>query len=181
MNPAFSRGLPAHLAARPGAQSGLMLAQYTAASLVSENKTLAHPASVDSIPTGNGVEDHVPMATWAARKAARIVSLASQVVAIELLAAAQALEWRALRPDPAARAMFLTDPSDVEELARRFEALTSEEATANLAPATGAAYRAVRAITKRVVADRSVAGDVAELARAIRSGAFVDAIGPAAG
>lgn len=181
VNPAFSRGLPAHLAARPGRQSGLMLAQYSAASLVSENKTLAHPASVDSIPTGNGVEDHVPMATWAARKSARIVSLATHVLAIELLAAAQALEWRALRPDPSARAAFPADPAEIEALARRFETLTAEDATSNLSPATGAAYRAVRAVTQRVVADRSVAGDVAALARAIGSGGFSEAALPAAG
>jgi histidine ammonia-lyase len=71
-----------------------MIAQYTAASLVSENKSLAHPASVDSIPSSASREDHVSMSTIAARKAAQIVVNARQVVAIELLCAAQALSLR---------------------------------------------------------------------------------------
>jgi histidine ammonia-lyase len=91
VNPSLS-GLPAFLARDPGLHSGLMLAQVTAAALVSENKTLAHPASVDSIPTSADKEDHVSMSTWAARKACKVVTHATQVVAIELLAAAQALD-----------------------------------------------------------------------------------------
>ena len=87
LNPASS-GLPAFLAPEPGLQSGLMMAQVTAAALVSECKGLAHPASVDSIPTSAGKEDHVAMSTWAARKGARIVAHARRVVAVELLAAA---------------------------------------------------------------------------------------------
>ena len=66
VNPDLSGGLPAFLAASAGLNSGLMIAQVTAAALVSENKTLAHPASVDSIPTSAGKEDHVSLATWAA-------------------------------------------------------------------------------------------------------------------
>ena len=88
-------GLPAFLARDPGLHSGLMLAQYTAAALVSENKGLAHPASVDSIPTSAGMEDHVSMAPWAARKLGRVVENARRVVATELLCAAQALDLRA--------------------------------------------------------------------------------------
>ncbi len=87
-------GLPAVLAANPGLESGYMLAQYTAASLVSENKTLAHPASVDSIPTGAGIEDHVSMAPIGARHARQIVDNAARVVALELLCACRALEFR---------------------------------------------------------------------------------------
>ena len=87
-------GLPAVLAKRPGLESGLMLAQYTAAALVSENKTLAHPASVDSIPTGAGIEDHVSMAPIAARHARAIVENSARVVAMELLCACRALEFR---------------------------------------------------------------------------------------
>jgi histidine ammonia-lyase len=86
--------LPADLAHRPGLESGYMLAQYTAASLVSENKVLAHPASVDSIPTGTGVEDHVSMAPIAARHARAVVTNAAHVVALELLCACRALELR---------------------------------------------------------------------------------------
>src|SRR6185436_20121132 len=77
---------------RPGVNSGLMMAQVTAAALVSENKVLCHPASVDSIPTEAGQEDHVSMGPIAARKARRVVAHARQVVAIELLAACQALD-----------------------------------------------------------------------------------------
>jgi histidine ammonia-lyase len=87
-------GLPAALAARPGLESGFMLAQYTAAALVSENKVLAHPASVDSIPTGAGMEDHVSMAPIAGRHARQVVENAARVVAMELLCACRALELR---------------------------------------------------------------------------------------
>jgi histidine ammonia-lyase len=87
-------GLPPMLAADPGLESGYMMAQYTAAALVSENKVLAHPASVDSIPTGAGVEDHVSMAPIAARHARAVVRNAAHVVALELLCACRALEFR---------------------------------------------------------------------------------------
>jgi histidine ammonia-lyase len=86
--------LPADLTLRPGLESGYMLAQYTAAALVSENKVLAHPASVDSIPTGTGIEDHVSMAPIAARHARAVVRHAAHVVALELLCACRALELR---------------------------------------------------------------------------------------
>jgi histidine ammonia-lyase len=86
--------LPAVLAANPGLESGYMLAQYVAASLVSENKSLAHPASVDSIPTGAGLEDHVSMAPIAARHARQVVENAAHVVAMELLCACRGLEFR---------------------------------------------------------------------------------------
>jgi histidine ammonia-lyase len=86
--------LPPVLAAQPGLESGYMLAQYTAAALVSENKVLAHPASVDSIPTGGGIEDHVSMAPIAARHLRMVVDNAARVVALELLCACRALEFR---------------------------------------------------------------------------------------
>ncbi len=99
VNPAYSSGLPAFLAPDGGLNSGYMLAQYTAAALVSENKVLAHPASVDSIPTGGGQEDHVSMGTHGARQAAEILANAQQVLALELLCGAQGLEFRLpLRP-----------------------------------------------------------------------------------
>lgn len=107
VNPDLS-GLPAFLARNPGLESGLMMAQVTAAALVSENKTLAHPASVDSIPTSGGKEDHVSMATWAARKFVLVARNVRRVLAIELLAAAQALEchdeW--IEPGVGARAAY---------------------------------------------------------------------------
>jgi len=98
LNPALS-GLPAFLAADGGLNSGLMISQYTAAALVSENKVLAHPASVDSIPTSANQEDHVSMGTIACRQARMVLENASWVIAIEVMSAAQALDFRAgVRP-----------------------------------------------------------------------------------
>jgi histidine ammonia-lyase len=94
IDPALS-GLPAFLAEEGGLNSGFMILQVAAAALVSENKTLAHPASVDTIPTSANQEDHVSMATFAARKAGDIAANAANVVAIELLAAAQGVEFHA--------------------------------------------------------------------------------------
>ena len=91
VNPMLS-GLPAFLVKDGGLNSGFMIAQYTAASLVSENKVLSHPASVDSIPTSANKEDHVSMGTIAARKCRDIIGNTSDVVAIEMLCAAQALD-----------------------------------------------------------------------------------------
>jgi histidine ammonia-lyase len=97
-DPRLNRGLPPFLIdeapEHAGLNSGLMLTQYTAAALVSENKTLAHPASVDSIPSSANREDHVSMSTLAARKAAQIVTNARRVLALELLCASQALSLR---------------------------------------------------------------------------------------
>ena len=89
-------GLPPFLVADSGVNSGLMIAQVTAAALASENKTLAHPASIDTIPTSANQEDHVSMATFAARRVADIADNCATVVAIEWLAAAQAIDF--LRP-----------------------------------------------------------------------------------
>ncbi|HEX8298919.1 MAG TPA: histidine ammonia-lyase [Rubricoccaceae bacterium] len=86
--------LPPYLVAEPGLQSGFMMVQYTAAALVSENKTLCHPASVDSIPSSRGQEDHVSMGAWGARKALQVVENAERVLACEALCAAQALDFR---------------------------------------------------------------------------------------
>ncbi len=90
VNPALNNHLPAFLAPNGGLNSGFMIAQYAAAALVSENKVLAHPASVDSIPSSANQEDHVSMGTIAARKAAEILKNAQRVLAIELFAAGQA-------------------------------------------------------------------------------------------
>lgn len=92
-------GLPPFLAKDSGVNSGFMIPQYTAASIVSENKVLAHPSSVDSIPTSANQEDHVSMGTYAARKGRQILDNAAKVVSIELLTAAQGLEFSMpLRP-----------------------------------------------------------------------------------
>jgi len=94
VNPALSNGLPAFLTRHGGVHSGFMITQYAPASMVSENKIYAHPASVDSIPSSANQEDHVSMGTTAARKARMILDNSQKVVAIELLAAAQALWLR---------------------------------------------------------------------------------------
>jgi histidine ammonia-lyase len=94
VNPDLSGDLPAFLTRDPGVCSGFMIAQITAAALVSENKTLCHPASVDSIPTGANREDHVSMGAHAAVKARRVLRNTEAVLGIELLCAAQALEFR---------------------------------------------------------------------------------------
>lgn len=86
--------LPAFLSPAPGLQSGAMIMQYTAASLVSENKTLAHPASVDSIPSSANQEDHVSMGTIASRHAYEIIQNARNVLAIECICAMQAIEYK---------------------------------------------------------------------------------------
>jgi histidine ammonia-lyase len=93
VNPQLS-GLPAFLTPNGGLHSGFMIAQYSAAALVSENKVLAHPASVDSIPSSANQEDHVSMGTIAARKARDILANTIHVLAVELLAAAQGIEFK---------------------------------------------------------------------------------------
>jgi histidine ammonia-lyase len=91
---AGTRGLPSFLVANPGLNSGFMIPQYTAASIVSQTKGLCMPASVDSIPSSQGQEDHVSMGSNAATKLARVVLNTERVLAIELMNGAQALEFR---------------------------------------------------------------------------------------
>jgi histidine ammonia-lyase len=99
VNPSLSEGLPPFLVEEGGLNSGFMIPQYVAAALVSENKVFAHPASVDSIPTSAGQEDHVSMGNAAGLKALRVLDNAERTLAIELLAGAQAVEFLApLRP-----------------------------------------------------------------------------------
>ena len=120
VNPSLSDGLPPFLVAREeGLNSGFMIPQYVAAALVSENKSLCHPASVDSIPTSAGQEDHVSMGNGAGLKALQVVANAERVLAIELLAGAQAVEFLApLEPGAgvrAARAFVRTQSERVRE------------------------------------------------------------------
>ena len=99
-NPALSMGLPAFLVEKSGLNDGFMVAQYTAASLVSENKILAHPASVDSIPTSANQEDHVSMGTIAARKCREVLENVRYVLAIEAICACQGIDFRKKKPSP---------------------------------------------------------------------------------
>jgi histidine ammonia-lyase len=143
VDPDLSNGLPAFLTSDPGRRSGFMLMQYTAASLVSENRSLSFPASADSIPTSAGQEDHVSMGATSARKAAQIATNSERVIAIELLAAAQGLDLRApLEPGPA----------------------------------TAAARDRIREVSPHLDEDRSLAGDIDEVQRAIFDGSLTDAV-----
>jgi histidine ammonia-lyase len=105
VNPSLSGGLPAFLTGDGGLNSGFMIPQYVAASLVSENKVLAHPAGVDSIPTSAGQEDHVSMGNASGLKAWQVLANVERVLAIELLAGAQGVEFLApLQPGIGVRA-----------------------------------------------------------------------------
>jgi len=108
VNPAYSNGLPSFLTTHAGLCSGYMIAQYTAASIVSENKCLCHPACVDSIPTSAGQEDHVSMGMTSARKAAKILENVEKVLAIELLCAVQGMDFRECPAAPSLEALRST-------------------------------------------------------------------------
>ena len=164
-----NRGLPQNLTTRPGVNSGLMILQYTAASIVSENKVLAHPASVDSIPTGANAEDHVSMSTHAGRKLRTVVSNVQSVLAIELLTAAQAVEWRAVfNYDPNRPAPRLLEVEHAEAQAKQFREAVEGRA-ANIATQLGVGSRAwyerVRAAAPPVFFDRPLDDDI----RAVRN------------
>ncbi len=149
-------GLPAFLAPAPGLNSGMMLLQYTAAALASENKVLAHPASVDSIPTSANQEDHVSMGATAARHARQVLDGVESIVALELLVGAQALDLRR-----AAVAAALGLP-------------------ASEAPAPGAgvaeAHRRIRAVVPALDDDREMGGDIAAVTRLVHAGALADLV-----
>lgn len=159
-----NRGLPQNLTARPGVNSGLMIAQYTAASIVSENKVLSHPASVDSIPTGANSEDHVSMSTHAARKLRDVISNVEAVLAIELMCAAQAVEWRvAFGLDPNQRAPRLLGLEEAEEQARTFESRVdgrSAEIAKSLGRGSRELYLRIRKVAGPVFRDRPLSDEI---------------------
>lgn len=151
VNPALSGGLPPFLSRNPGIGSGLMITQYVSASLVSENKVLAHPASVDSIPSSANQEDHVSMGTTAARHAVQVVDNVSKVLAIELICAAEAAEF--IGADglaPATRALYeklrtlvppvVDDRSTSADIERTADALLSGEFLVAVEAITGPLY-----------------------------------------
>ncbi len=164
-----NRRLPQNLTTRAGVNSGLMIAQYTAASLVSENKVLAHPASVDSIPTGANAEDHVSMSTTAARKLRTVLHNAQCVLAIELLTVAQALEWRiGMKMQPLAEKHSMSlEEADAEAVAFtdavRHRHLIAEQ----IAPSLRPYYLHVRELSPSVTADRPLSEDVRKVAAAL--------------
>jgi histidine ammonia-lyase len=144
LDPARSRGLPAFLASRPGVHSGYMIGQYVQAALVAENKVLAHPASVDTIPTSGNQEDHVSMGWGAGRKLADVVANSRRVVAIELLCGVQGVEYRRpLTPGPGVSAVVDLIRSHVpplgedRPLTEEIEAVTALVADGSVAAAAG--------------------------------------------
>jgi len=150
VNPRLSE-LPAFLVEHGGLNSGFMIAQYVAAALVSENKVLAHPACVDSIPTSANKEDHVSMGTIAIRQCREIPDNVEHVLAVELLCAAQA-----------------------------YDLLTAARPLA-AGLGTRAAYQAVRSRVPYLAEDRVLATDIEAMVAVIRSGALVDAVERAVG
>ena len=162
-----NRGLPPNLTTNPGVNSGLMILQYTAASIVSENKVLAHPASVDSIPTGANAEDHVSMSTHAARKLRTVISNVQSVLAIELLTAAQAVEWRATYPSGAPHVESFEQAATQ---AREFTEAVRDRATAvakHLGQGTRELYLKVRKAAPPVFEDRPLDGDIRAVRRVV--------------
>jgi histidine ammonia-lyase len=133
MMDSHATGLPGFLAYEEGIHSGFMIAQVQAAALVSENKVLAHPASVDSVPTSANQEDYVSMGMTAALKAMQILENTEKVVAVELLCAAQAVELRGIEAAPATKALKTAFRQEVKSLGRdRILSPDIEKATAFL-------------------------------------------------
>ena len=152
LDPRLNGGLPAFLTPDPGRNSGLMIVQYTAAALASENKVYAHPSSADSIPTSANQEDHVSMGAGAARHARIVLGHVEQILAIELMAAAQALELRR-------RAMGADAPMPGEGVAQ--------------------ALAIVRQHVPRLLVDREPGPDMAAALRIVRSGELAALVSPA--
>ncbi|HEX4860449.1 MAG TPA: aromatic amino acid ammonia-lyase, partial [Rhizomicrobium sp.] len=119
-----SKGLPSYLVWRPGLNSGFMISQYTAASLVTENRLLAMPASTDSVPTGESSEDHVAMSTLAARKLNEVIVNAERITAIELLCAYQGVQFR--KPARLGRLTAKCEDRIADSLGPLFHTLTIE-------------------------------------------------------
>ena len=151
-------GLPPFLAADSGVESGMMIYQYTAAALVSEHKVLAHPASVDSVPTSANQEDHVSMGSIAARHARSVLTGVERILAIELLVGAQALDLRLA-------AMAAADGAD---------------RGAALVPGVGVAdaHRRIRERISHLDRDREPGPDLAAATALVHDGALADLAGP---
>ncbi|HEX7950744.1 MAG TPA: histidine ammonia-lyase [Candidatus Limnocylindrales bacterium] len=149
LDPHLNGGLPAFLSANSGLETGLMLLQYTAAALASENKVLAHPASVDTIPTSANQEDHVSMGPIAGRHARTVLQAVERIVAMELLCAARALDLRLAEP-----------------------------AYQGAAPGAGVAeaHARIRAVARPWDADREPGPDIEAVTRLVHDGALADLV-----
>jgi histidine ammonia-lyase len=163
-------GLPAFLAPSGGLDSGLMIAQYTAAALASENKVLAHPASVDSIPTSANQEDHVSMGPIAGRHARTVLEHVERIVAIELRVVAEAIDHR--RRLLAAEAGGETGGESPQEGREATEAAAGPEPGAGVVEA----QRRIRAVVPPLVEDREPGPDLAAATKLVHEGALVDLV-----
>jgi len=152
--------LPSFLVHDTGVSSGFMLAQYTAASLASENKGLAHPASADSIPTGQHHEDHVSMAPISARTAHMVVQNLAEIVAIEALVAAQGLDWRHEGVSFDGQGQRVQGPRVAS------------------APGVQRAFAAVREVVPRWDRDRVMHRDLEAMSAMVRDGGLAGPVGP---
>ena len=143
VDPALSHGLPAFLAPNPGLNSGLMIAEVTSAALMSENKQLAHPASIDSTPTSANQEDHVSMACHGARRLLQMTQNLFQIIGIEAICGAQGVELRRMPSSPALQSAITTlrqhVPSLIEDryMAEDLRAAANLVATGKLSSAVG--------------------------------------------
>lgn len=181
VNPALSNGLPDFLTLEAGLNSGYMIAQYTAAALVSENKVLAHPACVDSIPTSANQEDHVSMGTISARKARTMLDNATRVLAIELLLACQALDLRTGRVQKSNAKKGDSAVHPIDHKPKDWSAedfIPGSKLTDRLLAGEGveAAYKAVRNVVPFLVKDRQVSIDIEKVEMLIRSGQLISAV-----
>jgi histidine ammonia-lyase len=178
----LSAGLPAMLVQHSGLNSGLMMAQYTAASLVSENKTLAHPDSVDSIPSSANQEDHVSMSMNAALHAREIVTNVGQIVGIEMLCAAQALDFRYRGLEFSSASWISGKASPRQEKVVEYD-LAEGTAVAEAHPGQGseAAYQAIRRRIDHLDSDRTLYPDLERIADMVHSGEIVAAVEVALG
>jgi histidine ammonia-lyase len=172
-----NRNLPANLIPHPGVNSGFMIAQYCAAGIVSENKVLTHPSSVDSIPTSSNSEDHNAMAAFAARKLRTVLRNVQAVLAIELLVAAQAVEWRTMETarDPdgvnTPRKPF-RDWEEADEESRQFSEWTKSRAPIAewLGDGTRKAYQLIRDQASPMLTDRTLDGDLRAVRAVVEAG-----------
>jgi histidine ammonia-lyase len=173
----LSGGLPAMLIEDSGLNSGLMMAQYTAAALVSDNKTLAHPDSVDSIPTCANQEDHVSMSANAARHAREIVRNVEYVTGIEMLCAAQALDFR--RAGLEFSRETWEEDEDLHCCRKVVEYELKRGRTAGKArfgKGTAAAHQAIRQEIEHLSQDRPLYPDLGRIAAMVHNGDIVTAV-----
>jgi len=173
----LSAGLPPMLVEDSGVNNGLMMAQYVSAALVSDNKTLAHPDSVDSIPTSANQEDHVSMSTNASRHAREVLRNVEQIVGIELLCAAQALDFRR------AGLEFTTSTWEGDEGRARTRKVVEYELKRGktvekgvLGKGTEAAYETIRRQIGHLSSDRPLYTDLETMAKLVHSGEIVRAV-----